>query len=170
VIISELSGEPESHLHRIGRTGRAGEAGVALSIVEVPRELGRLQRIEALLGTPLPREPAPEHSDDLQFLRPSNRTLLIHSGRSDKIRKSDVLGRLIKDAGIPPEMIGRIVNAQELRCGGSGGLCCAGASPPEDGQDQEQAAARAAALIQSTGSLIGQSIPCRTTQYRCRRT
>jgi ATP-independent RNA helicase DbpA len=108
VIISELSGEPESHLHRIGRTGRAGEAGLALSVVEVPRELERLQRIEALLGTPIPREPVPEHSDDLQFLRPSNRTLLIHSGRSDKIRKSDILGGLIKDAGIPAEMIGRI--------------------------------------------------------------
>jgi ATP-independent RNA helicase DbpA len=34
--------------------------------------------------------------------------LLILSGRKDKIRKGDVLGCLIKDAGIPAEAIGRI--------------------------------------------------------------
>jgi ATP-independent RNA helicase DbpA len=108
VIVSELGVEPEAHLHRIGRTGRAGEEGVALSIVQVPRELGRLASIEALLGESIPREESPGHSDDLSFLRPQNRTLLILSGKSDKIRKSDVLGGLVKDAGIPPEMIGRI--------------------------------------------------------------
>jgi ATP-independent RNA helicase DbpA len=108
VIVSELGGEPEAHLHRIGRTGRAGEEGVALSIVQVPRELGRLASIEALLGESIPREESPGHSDDLSFLRPQNRTLLILSGKSDKIRKSDVLGGLVKDAGIPPEAIGRI--------------------------------------------------------------
>ena len=108
VIISELSKEPESHLHRIGRTGRAGEEGLALSVVETPRESGRLERVEALLGKPIPRGEAPPSGDDLSFLRPSVKTLLILSGKSDKIRKSDVLGGLVKDGGIPPQMIGRI--------------------------------------------------------------
>ena len=108
VIISELSKEPESHLHRIGRTGRAGEEGEALTIVETPRELGRLQRVEDHIGTPIDRGESPPFSDDLRFLKPTCRTLLILSGRSDKLRKGDVLGGLVKDAGIPVDKIGRI--------------------------------------------------------------
>jgi len=108
VIISELSREAESHLHRIGRTGRAGEEGIALSVVEMPREGGRLDKIERLLGHPIPRGETPPSSNDLSFLRPDVRTLLILAGKADKIRKGDVLGALVKDAGIPVEMIGRI--------------------------------------------------------------
>jgi len=107
VIISELSYESESHLHRIGRTGRAGEEGIALSVVE-PRELERLGWVEELLGESIERGPKLKPSDDLSFLQPTHRTLLILAGRSDKLRKADVLGGLVKDAGIPPEMIGRI--------------------------------------------------------------
>lgn len=108
VIISELSIETESHLHRIGRTGRAGEEGVALSIVEVPRESGRLEQIEDLQGERIERGVLPPDCNDLEFLRPEYRTLLILSGRNHKLRKGDVLGGLVKDAGIPPEMIGQI--------------------------------------------------------------
>ncbi len=108
VIISELSQEPESHLHRIGRTGRAGEEGHALSIVETPRELGRLERIEVLLGAPIEHGRIPPQGTDLGFLKPDCRTLLILAGRNEKIRKGDVLGGLVKDAGIPVEKIGRI--------------------------------------------------------------
>jgi ATP-independent RNA helicase DbpA len=81
---------------------------VALSIVEVPRELDRLDRIEQLQGDRIERGTLPPDSDDLAFLQPEYRTLLILSGRSDKLRKGDVLGGLVKDGGIPPDMIGQI--------------------------------------------------------------
>lgn len=108
VIITELSPEPESHLHRIGRTGRAGEAGLAMSIVSTPNEHTRLECIEDYLGRRIPRGEPPPRGGGLRFLTPPNRTLLILAGRKDKLRRGDVLGALVKDAGLPPEAVGRI--------------------------------------------------------------
>ncbi len=63
----ELPHEPESYVHRIGRTGRAGAAGVAWSLVD-PSERSRLRAVEKLIRfspTELsvklpPREPGEE--------------------------------------------------------------------------------------------------------------
>jgi len=108
VIIAELSPDPESHLHRIGRTGRAGEAGMALSIVASPREARRLAGVEAFLGHAIEPGPEPGEDERLDALAPPNRTLLILAGRDDKISKGDVLGALVKEGGIPSEAIGRL--------------------------------------------------------------
>ena len=108
VIISELSKDPKSHVHRIGRTGRAGEKGLAFSIV-TPRERMRLERIESYLDAEIPEAQLPPRSSGgLGFTLAPNRTLLIHAGKRDKIRKGDILGALIKDGGIPNEAIGKI--------------------------------------------------------------
>ena len=48
VINFELPHEPESYVHRIGRTGRAGASGVAWSMVD-PSEVSRLRAIEKLI-------------------------------------------------------------------------------------------------------------------------
>jgi ATP-dependent RNA helicase RhlE len=48
VINFELPHEPESYVHRIGRTGRAGAAGVAWSLVD-PSERSRLRAVEKLI-------------------------------------------------------------------------------------------------------------------------
>jgi ATP-dependent RNA helicase RhlE len=47
VINFELPHEPESYVHRIGRTARAGASGVAWSLVD-PSEMKRLKDIERL--------------------------------------------------------------------------------------------------------------------------
>jgi ATP-dependent RNA helicase RhlE len=49
VINYELPHEPESYVHRIGRTARAGTAGVAWSLVD-PSERNRLRAVERLIG------------------------------------------------------------------------------------------------------------------------
>jgi ATP-dependent RNA helicase DbpA len=108
VIIAELSHDPESHLHRVGRTGRAGEAGLALSIVASPHEEQRLQKIEEFLERPIPNGPEPGPSQRLEGLNPPNRTLLILAGRNDRLSRGDVLGALVKDGGIPAGAIGRL--------------------------------------------------------------
>ena len=48
VINHELPHEPESYVHRIGRTGRAGSPGVAWSLVD-SSERGRLRAVEKLI-------------------------------------------------------------------------------------------------------------------------
>ncbi|MGK0361543.1 MAG: ATP-independent RNA helicase DbpA [Bradymonadia bacterium] len=108
VIIAELSHDPQTHLHRVGRTGRAGAPGLALSLVATPTERRRLDRIEAYLEQPLPLGPPVPEVDRLTHLVPPNRTLLLMAGRKQKLRKGDVLGALIKDAGLPADAIGRI--------------------------------------------------------------
>ncbi len=54
VINLDLPNEPETYVHRIGRTGRAGAVGVALSFC-APEERGHLASIERLTRTPLDR-------------------------------------------------------------------------------------------------------------------
>ncbi|MCH2202718.1 MAG: DEAD/DEAH box helicase [Fuerstiella sp.] len=49
IINFEIPVEPESYVHRIGRTGRAGAHGVAISLCS-PDEAKRLQSIERLIG------------------------------------------------------------------------------------------------------------------------
>ena len=54
VINFELPHEPESYVHRIGRTARAGASGVAWSLVD-PSEVSRLRAVEKLIRLALTR-------------------------------------------------------------------------------------------------------------------
>ncbi len=49
VINHDLSPDPETHVHRIGRTGRAGATGIAISLVTAD-EMHRVRGIEDYLG------------------------------------------------------------------------------------------------------------------------
>jgi ATP-dependent RNA helicase RhlE len=53
VINFELPHEPETYVHRIGRTGRAGQTGMAVSFCDA-EERPRLVAIERLLRRPIP--------------------------------------------------------------------------------------------------------------------
>ncbi len=75
VINFDLPHEPESYVHRIGRTGRAGASGVAISFCD-PQERGQLHAIERLIGQRLETDPAgaerPNHAPPTQH-RPGKR-------------------------------------------------------------------------------------------------
>ncbi len=64
VINYDIPIDPESYVHRIGRTGRAGKTGIAISFCE-PGDRGALKAIEKLIGKPVPQVAIPQ---DLQAL------------------------------------------------------------------------------------------------------
>ncbi|GII99084.1 DNA helicase [Sediminihabitans luteus] len=62
VVNFDLPKEPESYVHRIGRTGRAGRTGTALSFVN-PHERGRLKAIERTIRVQLEEVEIPSPAD-----------------------------------------------------------------------------------------------------------
>lgn len=107
VINYDLSRDPEVHVHRIGRTGRAGATGLALSLI-APNEVPRLNRVEDYVQQTLTLESLPVTSRDPAELQPQMVTLCIDGGRKEKLRPGDILGALIKDAGLSGDTIGKI--------------------------------------------------------------
>jgi len=62
VVNFELPHEPETYVHRIGRTGRAGQTGAAVSFCDA-EERSRLTAIERLLCRPIPARNQPPAGD-----------------------------------------------------------------------------------------------------------
>ena len=108
VVNYDIPTDPDTYVHRIGRTGRAGHSGLALSLC-TPREMPRALALEPQLGAPIRwRRPT------LAKLRPQAGpaaamvTLRIDAGRTDKLRPGDVVGAITGDAGLPAAAIGKI--------------------------------------------------------------
>ncbi len=107
VINFDLANDPDTHLHRIGRTGRAGHQGIALSLCTPYETL----RAEQLMVPPAPainwRKVSAVPGDNQRWLAPFV-TLLVDAGRQDKLRPGDLLGALTGEAGVPGDAIGKI--------------------------------------------------------------
>ncbi|MEM7220802.1 MAG: DEAD/DEAH box helicase [Pseudomonadota bacterium] len=77
VINQELPHEPESYVHRIGRTARAGADGVAWTLVG-PEERSRLKAVERLIGFRVPLldiEVVPQPNAPEPFVPPSQQVV-----------------------------------------------------------------------------------------------
>ena len=108
VVNYELPSDPDTYLHRIGRTGRAGRGGMALSLC-TPRDLPRATAIEERQGRPLRWERVQPLSGKGQNVpAAAMATLRIDAGRTDKLRPGDIVGALTGDAGLPVAAIGKI--------------------------------------------------------------
>lgn len=60
----DLPQDPESYVHRIGRTGRAGKTGKALTFI-TPGEFSHLRAIEKLTKQPMKQVPMPSYAQAL---------------------------------------------------------------------------------------------------------
>jgi ATP-dependent RNA helicase DbpA len=108
VINVDVTPEPATHTHRIGRTGRVDAEGWAFSLASLD-EMGRVGQIEHVLGFKSEWQPlAALTPQSAQPLRPPMATLQIVGGRKEKIRPGDVLGALTKDLGYAAAQIGKI--------------------------------------------------------------
>jgi len=65
VVNFDMPSEPESYVHRIGRTGRAGADGIAVSLCS-PEENSDLKAIERLIGkrVPVAENPSLQSTED----------------------------------------------------------------------------------------------------------
>ena len=61
----DIPQDPESYVHRIGRTGRAGQSGTAVTFV-IPREMDHLRTIERLSRRKIVRMTVPTMNDALE--------------------------------------------------------------------------------------------------------
>jgi ATP-dependent RNA helicase DeaD len=61
----DIPQDPESYVHRIGRTGRAGKTGIATTFVS-PREMEHLRTIERLTKKKMSHKPQPTFSEALE--------------------------------------------------------------------------------------------------------
>ncbi|GAA3400885.1 DEAD/DEAH box helicase [Paenibacillus hodogayensis] len=65
VVNFDLPQDPESYVHRIGRTGRAGREGAAWTFV-TPREIDHLHFIEKVTRHRIPRKPLPSLAEAIE--------------------------------------------------------------------------------------------------------
>jgi len=111
----DLPAQPETYIHRIGRTGRAGKKGLAISLA-TDREKAKLTAIEKETGMKIERKTmAATQQLDVEVQKTSlhqdakMETLYISGGRKDKVRPGDILGALTGEAGgLKGEHIGKI--------------------------------------------------------------
>ncbi len=108
VINVDITLEPATHTHRIGRTARVDESGWAFSLASL-EEMGRVGLIEQAADFSSQWRPLSElSSSSNEPLAPPMQTLQIVGGRKEKIRPGDVLGALTKDMGFAGADIGKI--------------------------------------------------------------
>ncbi|WP_413587139.1 ATP-dependent RNA helicase DbpA [Bdellovibrio sp. HCB274] len=93
--------QPETYVHRIGRTGRAGKSGVAVTLISA-RDTLKLIEIEQITGRKF-QKPALGFKNQFglnwEWKQSPMQTLMISGGRKNKIRPGDILGALTGAAG-----------------------------------------------------------------------
>jgi len=113
VINFHIAHDPETHVHRIGRTGRAGHKGMACSLFS-EKESFKM----TVLGDFLERDIKGEALPPISILKEtptkaSMATLQISGGKKQKIRPGDILGALTAGNDITGAQVGKIHTADQ---------------------------------------------------------
>ncbi len=101
VVHYDIADKPQIHTHRVGRGGRNGGQSLSISLY-TPHEVRKLEEIVGvieegnLLNTPI----VPTYA--------TMQTIIIDGGKSDKLRKGDIVGAFCGELGLDNTMIGEI--------------------------------------------------------------
>ncbi len=107
--------DPESYVHRIGRTGRAGTKGKAITLL-TPLEFKELQRIKTKVGTTMTHAFVPSKND----LRATNLKTIVTTIENQKIYDEahqilDMLKEDIDEATIMFKLVSMILDKQTIQ-------------------------------------------------------
>ncbi len=103
VINFDIPRDKDSYTHRIGRTGRANLKGKAVTFF-TDKEKNSLDQWENISLT----SPLELTMHKKGIIPPEMKTICIAAGKKQKLRKTDILGALVKDVGIESNDVGRI--------------------------------------------------------------
>lgn len=101
VVNYDFPKQPETYIHRIGRTGRAGKSGVAVIFAD-PRETLKVLELEKAAGVTFQRKPLGfknQYGLNQKLRESPMKTISISGGRKDKLRPGDILGALTGASG-----------------------------------------------------------------------
>lgn len=107
VINFDLAHDPDTHVHRVGRTGRAGEQGLACSLYQ-HKDSHKLVDIEDYQKITVEDAELPELREGAEVYKPTMATLRIDGGKKQKVRPGDILGALTGKGGISGQDVGKI--------------------------------------------------------------
>ena len=108
VINYHIAQDPETHVHRTGRTGRAGKQGMACSLFS-EKEHFKITRLgdyleKSIIGETLPDSTHLNHQPNKARMT----TLQIGGGKKQKLRPGDILGALTGKGGVAGSQVGKI--------------------------------------------------------------
>ncbi|WP_345987604.1 DEAD/DEAH box helicase [Sulfurimonas sp. HSL1-2] len=143
VINYHIPFDPESYVHRIGRTGRAGQKGVAITLV-TPLEFKELQRIRKIVGTQMAHSYIPTKQqvqskqmsrlvDEIEKQKIYEEATELFNALCDDMDQTQIAYRLIsllmknmnvkgpQTIGVPKQRLDKIMEAMERNERGGGG-------------------------------------------------
>ncbi|MDF2556888.1 MAG: box helicase [Bacillales bacterium] len=100
----DIPQDPESYVHRIGRTGRAGKSGIAITFV-TPREMAYLEIVEKTTNKKMERIQPPTATDAVESQRRSAKEKLIASVMADDLSSYMNLAQEILEEVSPEQLV-----------------------------------------------------------------
>ncbi|PWA13275.1 DEAD/DEAH box helicase [Pueribacillus theae] len=82
----DIPQDPESYVHRIGRTGRAGATGLAITFV-TPREIDHLRTIEKLTKKKIAKRAIPTYQELMVGQRQATIDKLVHTAEEEDLKE-----------------------------------------------------------------------------------
>ncbi|WP_052713217.1 ATP-dependent RNA helicase DbpA [Pseudoalteromonas rubra] len=108
VVNYHMALDPQTHVHRVGRTGRGGKKGLACSLYGENEAFKVAKLGEIYEQTFEPATPPPLSLLDKPVFKPPMVTLQVDGGKKDKLRAGDIVGCLTSEQGVGASLIGNI--------------------------------------------------------------